>query len=70
MKGFMYILECSDGTYYTGSANDIERRLEQHRLGYGAVYTKNRLPVTLAYIEEYERVEDAFKRETSAKLVT
>lgn len=59
----MYILECSDGTYYVGSTWDIERRLGQHQAGEGAGYTRKRRPVELVYVEEYNRVEDAFARE-------
>ena len=60
---FMYILECSDGTYYTGSTKDLQKRLWEHRNGYGANHTKNRLPVKLVYFEQYSRVDDAFYRE-------
>jgi putative endonuclease len=59
----MYILECSDGTYYVGSTKDLEYRLAEHRSGKGAKYTSHRLPVKLVYSEEYERVSDAFARE-------
>jgi putative endonuclease len=59
----MYILECSDGSYYTGSTNNLELRIEQHSIGEGANHTKNRLPVTLLYAEEYEHVAEVFKRE-------
>jgi len=63
MKGYMYILLCSDGSYYTGSTNDLERRLEQHQNGEGANHTKKRLPVSLLYYEEYQRIDEAFYRE-------
>jgi putative endonuclease len=63
MKGYMYILLCSDGSYYTGSTIDLERRLEQHQNGEGANHTKKRLPVTLVYYEEYPRIDIAFYRE-------
>jgi putative endonuclease len=63
MKGYMYILLCSDGSYYTGSTIDLERRLEQHQNGEGANHTKRRLPVTLVYYEEYPRIDIAFYRE-------
>jgi putative endonuclease len=63
MKGWMYILECADGSYYTGSTNDLDSRLSQHQRGQGANYTKSRLPVKLIYAEEYERVDQAFQRE-------
>ena len=59
----MYILECSDGSYYTGSTKDLIRRLEQHQSGEGANYTAKRLPVKLIYYEEYDRIDDAFYRE-------
>jgi len=62
-KGWMYILQCSDGSYYTGSTNDLERRIEQHQLGEGSNHTKKRLPVKLLYFEEYERIDLAFYRE-------
>ncbi len=42
MPAYLYILECADGSYYTGSTGDIERRLWQHRNGKGAKYTKTR----------------------------
>ncbi len=63
MKGYMYILECSDGTYYTGSTKDIDLRLQQHQNGEGAYYTKERLPVKLIYVEKYSRFDHAFRRE-------
>jgi len=63
MRGYMYILECSDGTYYTGSTNNLRLRLEQHNAGEGANYTKKRLPVQLLYYEEYHRIDYAFYRE-------
>ena len=59
----MYILECSDGSYYTGSTTDLERRLAQHHAGEGANHTKKRLPVKLIYFEEYQRIDEAFYRE-------
>jgi len=63
MKGYTYILECSDGSYYTGSTIDLERRLKQHSNGEGANHTKKRLPVKLVYYEEYPRIDTAFYRE-------
>ena len=59
----MYILECSDGTYYVGSTKDLKQRLLQHQEGIGAQYTSNRLPVKLVYSEEFERVSEAYARE-------
>jgi len=63
MKGWMYISECSDGSYYTGSTNNLELRIAQHQNGEGASHTKKRLPVRLVYIEEFERIDEAFYRE-------
>ena len=60
---YMYILECGDGSYYTGSTKDLECRLWQHEQGLGARHTAKRLPVKLVYCEYYDRVEDAFYRE-------
>lgn len=62
-KGWMYILACSDGSYYTGSTNNLELRLAQHQAGEGANHTKKRLPVTLVYFEEFQRIDEAFYRE-------
>ena len=62
-KGYMYLLECSDGTYYTGSTKYLDLRIEQHQSGEGAIYTAKRLPIKLTYYEEYDRIDDAFYRE-------
>lgn len=67
MKGFMYILICSHGSYYTGSTNNLELRLAQHQSGEGANHTKKRLPVQLLYFEEFDRVDEAFYREKQIK---
>lgn len=61
--GYMYILQCSDGSYYTGSTVDLERRLAQHQAGEGANHTIKRLSVTLLYYEEFARIDKAFYRE-------
>jgi putative endonuclease len=61
--GYMYILKCCDGTYYTGSTVNLELRLKQHQNGEGAIYTRNRLPLELVYFEEYGRIDEAFYRE-------
>ena len=63
MKGWMYILECNDGSYYTGSTNNLELRLQEHSNGEGANHTKKRLPVKLIYFEEFDRIDEAFYRE-------
>jgi putative endonuclease len=63
MKGWMYILKCADGSYYTGSTIHLEVRLAQHQSGNGAKHTKWRLPVELVYYEEFPKIGDAFRRE-------
>jgi putative endonuclease len=63
MKGFVYILQCNDRSYYTGSTQDMALRLWQHENGEGANHTKKRLPVTLVFVQEFERVDEAFERE-------
>ena len=59
----MYILECSDGSYYTGSTKNIEKRLEEHNNFQGANYTKKKHPVIPVYLEEFNRIEETFYRE-------
>ncbi len=61
--GFMYILLCANGTYYTGSTRDLWHRLGQHERGEGADYTRRHGPVRLVYFEMFESVADAFMRE-------
>ena len=63
MKGFLYLLECSDGSYYTGSTIDLEKRIHEHQDGRGANHIKKRLPVKLVYVEEYLSIDTAFYRE-------
>ncbi|WP_194408807.1 GIY-YIG nuclease family protein [Microbacterium cremeum] len=57
---FLYILRCADGTFYVGSTTDLDRRLEQHRSGHGAAYTRRRLPVEIAWSAEFARIDEAF----------
>jgi predicted GIY-YIG superfamily endonuclease len=63
MKGYMYILKCSDDSYYVGSTKYLELRVAQHKAGRGANHTKKRLPVELVYYEVYNRIDEAFYRE-------
>ncbi|MBU0574383.1 MAG: GIY-YIG nuclease family protein, partial [Candidatus Margulisbacteria bacterium] len=56
---FMYMLECSDRSIYTGSTVNLEKRLLEHQQGLGANHTRKRLPVKLVYFEEYRRVDEA-----------
>jgi putative endonuclease len=62
-RGYTYLLECADGSYYTGSTNDLKRRLREHQNQQGANYTKFRQQVKLVYYEEYSRIDIAFYRE-------
>ncbi len=64
---YTYIVECSDGTLYTGWTNDIEKRMKAHNQGKGAKYTKTRLPVVLKYYECFESKEEAMRREYQIK---
>ena len=59
----MYILECSNGQFYTGSTRNLERRLKQHWSGEGANFTKKYPPQKLVYVEEFPRIDTAFYRE-------
>jgi len=68
MSYFVYILECSDKTLYTGIATDLERRLDEHNNSdKGAKYTKIRRPLKLVYSEEAENRSSASKREYEIK---
>ena len=63
----MYILRCSDGSYCTGSTNNLDTRLAQHTAGEGGAYTARRLPVKLAYSCEFASLLEAFLFERQVK---
>lgn len=68
MAFFVYILECSDKTYYIGSTNDLKKRLYQHNFHKSAAhYTKIRRPVFLKYSETYNTLREARRREAALK---
>jgi putative endonuclease len=67
MTYFVYILECTDQTLYTGWTTDINRRLVAHNAGRGARYTRQRGPVRLVYLEEVADHRAALKRERQIK---
>ncbi len=67
---YTYILECADGSYYTGWTNDPARRLRAHNEGRGARYTRSRRPVRFVYLEAYEDRIDAMRREFAIKQLT
>ena len=64
---YLYVLRCGDGTLYTGITTDVERRLEAHRSGRGAKYTRGRSPLTLVYQECCESHSHALRREREMK---
>ncbi|GAA0264322.1 GIY-YIG nuclease family protein [Halobacterium noricense] len=64
---YVYLLECSDDTYYTGYTTDVERRVAEHDAGDGAKYTRGRTPVTLQYVEPFETKSTAMSREYELK---
>ena len=63
----MYILRCSNGQYYVGSTYNLDKRLEEHQSGEGALFTKKHLPVELVYYEQFQRIVEAFQREQQIK---
>lgn len=70
MAWYVYMLRCGDGSLYTGSTDNVERRLAVHQSGKGAKYTRSRLPVTLAYREELPDKPAALRREAAIKSLT
>ena len=66
-KNYTYIVECRDGSLYTGWTTDLKKRISVHNAGKGAKYTKSRRPVKLVYWEELETKEEAMKREYAIK---
>ncbi|EFV98873.1 GIY-YIG catalytic domain protein [Streptococcus australis ATCC 700641] len=75
-KAYMYVVQCADGTLYTGYTTDIERRIKTHNAGKGAKYTRPRLPVTLIYQESFPdkraamSAEALFKRKSREEKLT
>ena len=67
MAWYVYMLRCGDGSLYTGSTTDVERRLREHQGGTGARYTRSRPPVTLAYTEAVADRSAAQRREAAIK---
>lgn len=71
MPYYVYILECADKSLYTGSTNDLQKRLKAHNESKtGARYTKSRRPVKLVYAEEYRTKPQALSREAEIKQLT
>ena len=67
---YLYILRCGDGTLYTGITTDVPKRLEAHRAGKGAKYTRGRGPLELLYREECGTHSQALRREMEIKRLT
>lgn len=67
MNCYTYMVQCSDGTLYTGWTNDLKKHLEKHNAGKGARYTRGRLPVKLVYYEVFATKSEAMKREAQIK---
>lgn len=67
---YLYILRCGDGTLYTGITTDVEKRLEAHRAGKGAKYTRGRCPLEVVYREACATHSDALKRELEIKALS
>lgn len=60
---YVYMLECSDGSLYTGYTDNVDKRLDTHNRGKGAKYTRSRLPCILVYVEVYASKQEAMSRE-------
>lgn len=69
-KYYIYVLQCSDTTLYTGYTNNVEKRVQVHNSGKGAKYTKARLPVTCIYQEIFDTKSEALKAEYAFKKLT
>ncbi|OIN98081.1 endonuclease [Candidatus Desantisbacteria bacterium CG1_02_38_46] len=69
-KYYVYILQCKDGTYYTGYTNNLEERIKLHNKGDGAKYVKGRGPVKLVYAKEYRYYKNALNAEKEIKSYT
>lgn len=63
----VYIIECADGTFYTGYTTDLDRRLAEHNAGEGAKYTRGRTPVELRHAEAFKSQSTAMSREYEIK---
>ena len=70
MSCYCYIVECADGSFYTGWTTDLERRVKTHNAGRGARYTRMRRPVKLVYHEPQPNRSSAMKRERAIKTMT
>jgi putative endonuclease len=70
VKFYVYIARCSDGTYYTGSTNNPEKRIALHNSGHGAKYLRGKTPVKMMYVKEYRYYKNALHAERNLKKLT
>jgi putative endonuclease len=64
---YVYVLECADGSLYTGYTTDVERRVAEHNAGEGAKYTRGRTPVEVVHVEAFDTRSAAMSREHGIK---
>jgi putative endonuclease len=64
---YVYVLECADGSFYTGYTTDVDRRVAEHDAGEGAKYTRGRTPVELRHTESFDSRSAAMSREHEIK---
>lgn len=64
---YVYILQCNDGSLYTGITNDLQKRIDTHNDGSGSKYIRSRRPVKLVYKEEFSTKSEALKKEAKIK---
>ena len=69
-KFFVYIVECSNGTYYTGYTNNLDNRIKLHNNGHGAKYLRGKAPIKLVYAKEYKYYKNALTAEKNLKKLT
>ncbi len=69
-KFYVYIVECKDGSYYTGYTNDLKERVKLHNNGHGARYLRGKLPARLVYAKEYRYYKNALHAERNLKKLT
>ena len=66
----VYVVECADGSFYTGYTTDVQRRVAEHNAGEGAKYTRGRTPVELRHVERFDSQSAAMSREYEIKQLT
>ncbi len=67
---YVYVLECRNGTYYTGYTNNLANRIKLHNKGIGAKYLRGKSPVKIVYVKEYKYYKRAIKKEIALKKLT